>query len=140
MKPVFQTKFGGSDAPESEQGNCIQAAIASLFELKLEQAPDFTGCITNGKWFLIFESWLKERNLELVTAAKEGTIPPTNSYYLQAVKSTTLKEGDGHIVVCKNGQVVHDPNPRATTVGEFEELWLFVPIHLTCIDSSKPTH
>ena len=131
MKPVFQTKFGGSDAPEAKQGNCMQAAIASLFEIELAEVPDFAGTIVNGKWFLLLERWLKERNLELVTVAVKGTLPPMNGYYLTAVESTTLKKGDGHLVVCQNGQVIHDPNPHAKSVGAFEELWLFIPINLT---------
>jgi len=35
MKKVFQTRVS------KENGNCAQAVIASLFELRLEEVPDF---------------------------------------------------------------------------------------------------
>ncbi len=124
MKPVYQTRFGGSAEPEADQGDCMQAALASVFEVALEDAPDFTGEINNGRWYVHFDEWLAGRNLELVVMTAGA--PPVLAHYLQCVKSVTLPDGDGHVVVALNGEVVHDPNPRATSVGEFEESWLFV--------------
>jgi len=92
MKPVYQTRFGGSAAPEEEQGNCMQAALASIFEIALEDAPDFTGEIVNGRWHLYLDRWLAVRNLELVVVAA-GT-PPVEAHYIQCVNSTTLPDGD----------------------------------------------
>lgn len=126
MKPVYQTRFGGPDDPEEEQGNCMQAALASIFEVRLEDAPDFTGEIVNGKWFLSLEAWLARRNLELVVVgAGCHFTPPVEGYYIQCVESTTLGEGEGHTVVAKNGQVVHDPNQRAASIGKVTEHWFF---------------
>ncbi len=126
------SKFGGSEAPEEEQGNCMAACLASLFELELSEVPDFAGKIVNGKWYVILNVWLAKRNLELSFYPAKGTVPPMQGYYMLAVKSTTLKNpDDGHMVIAQNGQVVHDPNPNAKAVGEKEDLWLFTPIDIS---------
>ncbi|MCH6575571.1 MAG: hypothetical protein IH795_10285, partial [Bacteroidetes bacterium] len=38
--PVNQTKFGGSDAPIEEQGDCFRACLASILELALDEVFD----------------------------------------------------------------------------------------------------
>ena len=131
MKPVLQTRFGGSDAPENEQGDCMRAAIASAFEIELAEVPDFAGQINNGSWFLTLERWLANRNLALYVVPASSGHPM--GFHLAATKSTTLaKESDGHVVVIGDGNVVHDPNPRSSRIGEREEYWAFV-----CLDPSK---
>lgn len=126
MKPVYQTRFGGPNDPEHEQGNCMQAALASIFEVRLDDAPDFTGEIVSGKWFLRLEAWLAVRNLELVIVGQGAHfIPPVEGHYIQCLESTTLGPGEGHTVVAENGQVVHDPNPHAKSLGKLQESWFF---------------
>ena len=39
MVRVYQTKFGAGNS--NKPGNCLQAVIASLLELKLEDVPHF---------------------------------------------------------------------------------------------------
>lgn len=132
MKPVFMTKFGGSEAPEEEQGNCIAACLASLFEIELSDVPDFAGTITNGKWYVILSTWLAKRNLELSFYPVKNVVPPVQGYYMLGCKSTTLKNpDDGHMVIAQNGQVVHDPNPNAKGVGEKEDICLLTPIDMS---------
>ncbi len=132
MIPVFMTKFGGSEAPENEQGNCMAACLASLFEVELDDVPDLEGTIVNGKWFGILEAWLAKRNLELSFYPVKNVVPPVQGYYMLGCKSTMLKNpDDGHMVIAQNGTVVHDPNPNAKTVGEQEDLWLFTPINIS---------
>jgi hypothetical protein len=60
MKPIYQTRFGGSEAPGEEQGNCFAACLASVFECALEDVPDFAGTIVDGRWFGIITEWLWE--------------------------------------------------------------------------------
>ena len=67
--------------------------------------------------------------------AKPLDIPA--GYALAGVKSfTLLGPKDGHMVVVRNGKIVHDPNPRnwGRSSDEYEvtEYWAF-----TCIDASK---
>ncbi|KKL84801.1 hypothetical protein LCGC14_1961060, partial [marine sediment metagenome] len=37
MKPIYQTRFAGPDAPVAEQGNCFAACLASILECSLEE-------------------------------------------------------------------------------------------------------
>lgn len=123
MKPIYQTKFRGSTAPENEQGNCVAACIASIFECELENAPDFTGEIIDGEWFFHLQTWLAERNLSLLLLpAKPIDIP--FGYSMLAVKSKTLSE-DGHMIVAKDGLPIHDPNPNSEEPYEIEGYWIF---------------
>ena len=128
MKAVYQTRFGGSDAPEDEQGNCLQAALASIFEVELEQVPDFAGEIKNGHWFLILERWLATMNLCLYPALRSSGHPM--GLHLMVCKSTTLANpDDGHVVVIENGRVVHNPHPRATSIGECQQYWVITALN-----------
>lgn len=129
MKPVYQTIFGGSDRPIEEWGNCVAACIASILELPLDCVPDNRD--ENKSWYIEMEQWLNEKGLGLVIVPYEPTKEtfPENAYIMAATKSTTLKNpDDGHLVVIYNGQIVHDPNPKAESTGEVEELWFLIPL------------
>ena len=135
MRPIYQTKFGGSDKPEAEQGDCMRACIASIFEIGLEDAPDFAGSINGGGWFFRLQQWLHQRNLSLLMLpAKPFDVPA--GYCMAAVKSLILPNpDDGHMVVLKDGLLAHDPNlanagrmPDEYVVTEY---WAF-----TCLDPS----
>ena len=136
MKPVFQTRFGGADSPEGEQGDCMAACLASIFELRLGEVPDFTGSIVSGGWFFHLQKWLKARNLSiLMLPAKPVDIPA--GYAMAAVLSHTLANPeDGHMVVVNNGKLAHDPNPNNN--GKHQDdytitgYWAF-----TCVDPAQ---
>jgi len=136
VRRVMQTKFGGSDAPEAEQGNCMAACLASIFECSLDDVPDFAGSIMSGGWFFKAQKWLAERNLSLLMLpAKPIDVPA--GYAMAAVKSPTLPNpDDGHMVVVKGGKLAHDPNPanadRKVSDYEVTEYWAF-----TCRDPAK---
>ncbi len=133
MKPIYQTKFGGVDAPEAEQGNCLAACLATIFGLGLEQVPDFTGEIVGGGWFFTLQRWLKARNLSILMLPSDAMDKPAG-YSMAGVDSETLGPDCGHMVVMKNGQLAHDPNPRAKrSADDYKvlEYWAF-----TCVDPS----
>lgn len=127
MIPVNQTRFKGSEAPQEEQGNCFQACVASIFELPLEEAFD---CLqySEERWFDAFNSWLKPRGLACVFIHGVPVASEFWGYHLAGVKSTTLRNpDDGHVVVMKDGSVVHDPNPNSQGLGENTSVFLFLP-------------
>ena len=134
MIPVFQTKFGGSDEPEEDQGDCMRACLASIFEIPLVEAPDFAGRIRGGGWFFQLQKWLGERNLAVLMLPSPAKDVPLG-YAMAAVESETLKPGDGHMIVVSSGQLAHDPNPNAKRHPDeydVKEYWAF-----TVRDSSK---
>ncbi len=138
MKPVFQTKFGGADAPEEDQGNCMAACLASIFEVGLDGVPDFIGQIESGKWWFTLSEWLKARNLAILMIKTPAFDVPAG-FAMAGVDSETLLDDrggkDGHMVVVNGGQLAHDPNPNAKRGPDdyqVKEYWAF-----TCVDSSK---
>lgn len=48
MRPVMQTTFAAKDDGGEwlARGNCLQAALASLFDLDLDDVPHFVGTRT----------------------------------------------------------------------------------------------
>ena len=131
MIKVYQTKFGGFNASDEEKGNCFQAALASILELPLEVCPhswDYPG----DTWYEETNKWLKQYGLVMtgydVTDNNHLLLPPLG-YHLIDVKSTTLHNGELHVVVGHNGEVVHDPNPNAQSVGEKKTFWLFAELN-----------
>jgi len=128
MKPVFQTTFKDGNAPAEERGNCIQACLASIFEIPLVDAP-YLGELLGEEdeaWWHSIQEWLKPRNLYLMPIIySRDHLPPDNVIYILGVKSTTL-ESVAHVVVARGEDVIHDPNPNAESVGEPDEMWLFV--------------
>ena len=109
---VSQTRFGGSQHPSSEQGNCVQAAIASLLNIPLDEAFDAVAAYAveeagGPHWFHALEQWARERGMrvwweEYALAGVMG---------LADVNSIDLP-GDRHVVVARGLDIVHDPSPR----------------------------
>ncbi len=129
MIPVYQTRFGGGDTPPAEQGNCWQAAVASVLDLPLDDAFDQTKHDWRDPvpWYDAWLKWLARYSLATVYVQGMGKVTTPYGYHLADVDSVTIP-GGLHIVVVKDGEVVHDPNPHAETVGDIKGVHLFVPL------------
>lgn len=107
MIKVYQTDL------TADNGNCLQASIASVLELPLECVPHF---VPDNTWQAQYGKWLRERNMAWITltpnldvdAGYDEQLYP--GYTLFGVKSRKYPGGI-HSVVAYNGTVVHDPNP-----------------------------
>ena len=128
MIKVYQTRFRGMDAPVGERGNCWQAAVASILELRPETVPDIQIYDDDMVWFDKFREWLEQYGLGAIGLSTRGNIT-LQGYHLIECKSTTLKNGELHVVVGLNGEVVHDPNPNATTLGEVVDYIIFTALN-----------
>lgn len=115
MKKVYQSRI------EKKHGTCMQAAIASLFEMFIEDVPNFIEM--GDEWFYNLRKFYKEKgyshccfspinNIELTKKVLEhdGGI---NGYWYASVNSICLGDGVTHaVIIDKNLNVVHDPNPN----------------------------
>jgi len=139
MKKVYQTRFGGNDSPVSEQGNCFQASIASIFEIPLEEAfdciphyrkDDMGKPIDKSLEFIEFNKWLSKYGFQsiYIQAFPLPRMTTLRGTHLLEVESSTLKKGETHMVVIRDGEVVHDPNPNAKEVGKTVGVYLIVPM------------
>lgn len=116
MKKVYQTIV------DKGKGNCMQAAIASLFELELNDVPNY---IEEEDWFPLmismysekgygftcFNPWSKNRDVEKVFEILEydGGV---NGFFYATVKSQTYEGVTHAVIVNMKLEVVHDPNPN----------------------------
>ena len=118
MKPVFQTKFG---VPE---GNCFAACLASVFEIELDEVPDF-GIADD--WYIKFSDWMKVRfdirPLELHIPAMSRQNWKPNGYHLI---SGVGSRGIYHSVVGLDGVAVHDPFPGGIDLRTMETYTIFI--------------
>jgi hypothetical protein len=96
MKKVFQTVV------DRGKGNCMQAALASLFDLELEQVPNFADYgLTDGKWFHPFWDFILSQGYEYsgtLYNVKDSLVRGNIEWY-EKVKDTDrfseLKDLDG---------------------------------------------
>jgi len=122
-----------------EQGNCFQACVASILEIPLEEAFDcrpfdLTDAIgkpvDEAPDFVAFNEWLSRYGFQsiFVQAFPMPRMTTLRGFHLLEVESTTLKKGESHIVVIRDGEVVHDPNPNAKEIGKVVGVYLIVPM------------
>ena len=116
MIPVHQTTFGEG------KGNCFQAALASVFELPLEEVPNF--CVDYGDdWYHETSVWLGEKYGLWLIRVGVGA-PSPKGYHL--ISGLSPREGVRHSVVGLNGTPVHDPHPSGDGLAEEQTYDLFV--------------
>lgn len=110
FKPIDQTILG-----DSPWGNCLQACVASLLGVEIEEVPNFItfmGLNGNGWWFSALSLFLHARDLRMRLTVNDGRNDPPIGYAIAC--GVAIRSGGrqgGHAVVVKNGQVVHDPHP-----------------------------
>jgi hypothetical protein len=105
VKPVFQDKFGEKD------GNCLEAAIASVLEIPLSAIP-FFGNDDNRDWWNHQSDFLAKYGLVAFDVDPSGFGKEDKQrlgYHLINGKSPRI--GALHSIVGYRGKPVHDPLP-----------------------------
>lgn len=143
MKPIAQSIKG-------RHGNCLQACLASILELKLADVPNFAAMKDDPNsaipiWWLEMQAWLKKRGLCFVEMALTTQTPVMPMPWHPIVLFFGLTApGVSHCIV---GQIGHDdpgmghtclyplwnPDPDAKITGVMS-LGLLLPL-----DASKMT-
>lgn len=123
MKPIFQTIF------DFKHGDCMRACVASIFELSLEEVPNFNDP-DSSYYAKNLEKWGSERGITAVniTLTNDDLDVIKNCWVIAVGKSPRDKnEEDRHAVVWYNGKVVHDPHPRGIGIkGKPEVYTIFI--------------
>ncbi len=101
MKPVYQDRFGG------KEGNCMQAAIASILEVPMTEVPHFMLYDTDD-WWEKYEDWTKQFGLQPIGIDPNGVWKPKGWHLI--IGGSPRGEFD-HVVVGFAGVAVHDPYP-----------------------------
>lgn len=136
MKPVRQTKRGGSQVPPEDRGDCWSACLASLLEVPIDAVPVPHSDDPEHHWFDETQQALAAHGYYAVCASIE--IYPAG-YWIAAVPSLNLTGADGkpelHVVVMQDGCVAHDPAlgkryDVGTPIGDLTVLDAFVLVPL----------
>lgn len=99
MKPIHQNKFGRPD------GNCFEAALASILQLSLAEVPHFG---PGHEWWDNACNWARKRGWQLEYLPVYWPAKPTGFY----IANGPSPRGIRHSVVYQDGQLVHDPHPQ----------------------------
>ena len=99
MKLVYQTISGG------EFANCLQAAVASYFDLKLSRVPNFM--LFGKQYWGAFNYFVWSLGYELFGYV-EGLPPKDGRYYIVSI-DFGAKHESSHSVIWKDGIITHDP-------------------------------
>ncbi len=126
MTPVDQTRL--HDPARGVPGNCMQAALATLLDLQIDDVPDFaageladTGPRLKAYWQRV-DDFLAVRGLYRIGIPEQG-LPGLH------LASGLSPRGAGHVVVRSGWQTVHDPHPSRADLASVDRLWVLVPIN-----------
>ena len=130
MKPVDQTIFG------FDEGNCFQACVASIFELPLNDVPNFCSLLGECDWFKSLNKWLEYRGFYCLHFELNRLDPwrPPGMFILgglspRAPKCVLNLDDYCHAVVAVGGVILHDPHPSREGVVTWRDATVFVPFN-----------
>jgi hypothetical protein len=112
MKKIYQT------IRNFENGNCMQACVASLLELPISSIPNF---MENGeeKYLENRDKWCESVGLFIIALElKDDAVDYfKNAYGIALIDSPRSDNGKKHAVIVKGTRVVHDPYSTIETIG-----------------------
>jgi hypothetical protein len=124
MKKIYQTII------DPDHGNCMQAAIASLFNKNLEEVPNFIELDDN--WFSVMCEFIESQgytvegtvynNAEVYDLKEEvNRYTGVNGLFYAGVHSPKYhKQGGTHaVLVDRELNIVFDPNPGYATIDSY---------------------
>ena len=103
LNKILQTTF-------DEKGNCLQAVIATLFNIPIDDIPCFADDEDN--WIYSMSQWMTKNFNKFVVSIK--FVDPkeikllNNSLIITTINSPNPKV-ERHAVISKNGKIVFDP-------------------------------
>ena len=122
MTPVMQTVI------HPEKGNCMQASIASLLDMGLDQVPNWIE-LEEDEWQMEFLNWLWANGYEF-HGEMPGSYIGCIAEYTPGVDGHVIVKGTsnylrGHMVVYGlDGELSHDPSPAGLGVFEIQAFWM----------------
>jgi hypothetical protein len=108
LKKVFQTILG------TEHGNCLQACLASILELPLEDCVDVNDS-PDELWFEDLQRWLAEFGLSPILLPFDFNLRMAFTdgvFYRTLLIAIGDVRGRPHACVFKGDILVHDPHPQ----------------------------
>lgn len=121
MTPVDQTIL--HDPETGAIGNCMQAAIASLLDLPLDDVPHFVKLYPESEQCgQAISDWCLDRRYFVVQLDLEQ-LPDQMLCMLHG----TSPRGLPHVVVGRGTEMIHDPHPSRDGLTETWLAWILCP-------------
>ena len=125
MKKIYQTIV------DINHGNCEQAVVASIFELQLDEVPNFIEN-KNKEFDKTLMGWLYKKGFSpcSIYKSRRGTEELKNiakfdggynGYFYASVPSQTFENITHAVVVDANLNIIHDPNPNQLALNLLPE-------------------
>ena len=105
MKPIKQTTYYGGG---KNHGNCVQAAVASILEIDLDEVPHFL--LFGHSWDKAVACFMRSKGKKyggIYKPEEWSKMKTINGYYLAVGLSP---RGVYHCCVYKDGKLAHDPH------------------------------
>ena len=114
MKAVDQTNI------EPGSGNCLQACLASIFELPIDSVPNFF--LHGTDWLEALDKWLDVRFGLSVVLLKFHREPGFTRPRGWCIASGPTSGYPKHSVVWRDGSILHDPHPERPGLHHLQDL------------------
>lgn len=151
MTPVYQTIINCGDDKEQLPGNCLQAAVASLLDLNLDEVPHFL--VHGDEWFERMKIFLNEKGYYYERSMHNPRdlgydgchktwwrtikkLAGIEGYFLATVHSPKYWTAEAvcsfegmpvhAVIIDRDFNIVHDPNPNYAGTKEYpmsNSLW-----------------
>ena len=125
MKPVKQKIF------DSRKGDCVRACLASVFELPIDEVPNFWEQTQDPtEFWKLINDWLMENFgvRKIFLRYSEKTADCLEKVLCIASGESPRHTPGGHAVVWRDG-LLHDPHPSGDgLLGSPEDLMIFIPL------------
>jgi hypothetical protein len=121
---VTQTVIGRGPEHNEPCGNCLQAALATILGLPLDEVPHFLENGPAAGWWDRMNAWLIARfGVALLGLTSEGgwEVPPV----LHLMQGRTIRDSE-HVVVGFAGRMVWDPHPSRAGLVDVKHHEMFV--------------
>lgn len=121
----MQSKFGtdpSAVADMADLGNCLQAAVASVLDLELDDVPHFVAVPgENGEWWRAMRRWAQDQGFDFAYIDSLDDVTAWGSIRHAIASGESPRGPWKHVVVVDvAGAVVHDPHPEGKGAGLVE--------------------
>lgn len=129
---VDQSKFG------AEEGDCLNAALASMLCVPLADVPDFTKAgPTEDCWFAALRDWLASRGWGLLSVKADPHVLSQRPMGLLMVGGTSPR-GLFHQTIWRDGAMVHDPHPSRSGIEKPLDIDIIYPLDPAAFTLTEP--
>ena len=127
MRKVYQDDFSPA------KGNALQAAFASIFDLSLDQVPNFIESPDGYESAIetFYQQLVEDGQCLKILLAKDNRVPDGCEEKICILRGKSPRGCFGHVVVARHTkddtfEMIHDPHPDGTFLDESEAFgWCF---------------